>query len=97
VTKKEIKESNYFGEVGKRSNFKLAIIRIIPLEGYYGMNYLHIFQDEKSNKAIWYASKNSGLEEDSGNFLELKGSVKKHDTDQNGIKQTTLTRITFLN
>jgi len=95
--KKEIKESNYFGEVGIRGNFKLAVIRIIPLEGRFGMVYLHIFQDEKGNKAIWYASNDSSLEEDSENFLDLKGRVKKHDTDQNGIKQTILTRITFLN
>jgi len=86
--RKAAQESNYFGEIKKRSDYMLKLTKVRGFDGNYGMSYMHQFIDNNGNIAIWWTSTN---DLDTDTWYEVKGTVKEHK-DYNGIKQTVLTR-----
>jgi hypothetical protein len=90
IKKQQESVSNYFGTIGKREFFTLILEKIIPIDGMYP-SFLHIFRDTCGNKAIWFASKMSGLL--AGATINCKATIKEHKEREN-VKQTVLTRLT---
>jgi hypothetical protein len=88
--KEETKDSEYFGEVGARSEFTLEVIKKSGFSTQFGWTTLHIFKDENGNVATWFSS-NKEFEE--GSAITIKATVKEH-REYNGTKQTVLTRCT---
>lgn len=93
-SKKETTNSEYVGTIRKRENFTVYIDRIIPIEGIYGITYLHQLHDEKGNKIVWFGS--SHLREidkiDVEEPLNVKATVKDHSI-YNNVNQTIITRV----
>ena len=86
---KEIKSSQYVGEVGDKIELNcssFACISSWPTQ--YGMTFLYKFTDDCDNTYVWYASKSV---EDEDRVVSIKGTVKDH-SEFNGVKQTVLTR-----
>ncbi len=89
--------SEFQGEVGKRLDFILEVVRVIDIESQFGVSHLHILQDENGNKFKWKASSESLSV---GQKYKVKGTVKSHDTyipkdapaGHPGFKQTVLSR-----
>lgn len=82
-------DNEYVGNVGDKLTVDVSVVKIIPLEGQYGISYMNIMnQVDTANNIIWISSK-SVLNE--GDNITLKGTVKKLN-DRDGKKQTFLTR-----
>lgn len=88
--KEEKSESNYFGEIGKREEFTLTVIRKSYIDTQFGMTTLHQFKDHNGNIATWFSS-NKEFEE--GETITIKATVKDHK-EYKDQKQTVLTRCT---
>jgi hypothetical protein len=88
--KAEEVESNYFGEIGKREEFTLTVIKKSYISTQFGMTTLHQFKDEKGNIATWFSS-NKEFEE--GETITINATVKEHK-EYRDRKQTVLTRCT---
>ena len=98
--------SAWVGEIGKRQIFTLTLVKLIVIDkefSQFGPTYLHKFVDQAGNDISWFAS-NPDFVRDSGGrgrtlsegeTVQLKGTVKKHDTYQ-GRNQTVLSRCAFL-
>jgi hypothetical protein len=86
-----VADSTHFGEVGKRCDLYVKLLKVIQIEGRYGTTYLHKLLTREGNLAIWFASSCPGLEQ--GVEYRLSAGIKKHDT-RNGTAQTVLTRCT---
>lgn len=84
-------DSTHFGEIGKRCDLYVKLLKVIQVEGNYGTTYLHRFLTREGNLAVWFASSCPGLEQ--GKEYRLSATIKKHDT-RNGAAQTVLTRCT---
>ena len=91
-----VPESNWMGEVGEKIKQKLKYLFTIVFETEYCFGYrrtetkfIHKFVDEAGNIFVWKTG--NGIECQSGTMLEVKGTIKDHDT-YNGEKQTILTR-----
>jgi hypothetical protein len=80
--------SNWIGTVGKREVFALTIQRIIPIEGQYGVSYIHILKDKAENVVIYKGTKVLG---EAGEFVTVKATVKEHG-EREGVKQTKIAR-----
>lgn len=85
---------SWVGDVKKRMEFDVVVERVIPSDGYYGMTYITHFRTKDNHKLVWFAT-SKNLEDEVGNSLKIKGTVKKHD-EYNGVKQTVITRVTVL-
>lgn len=89
---KEIKVSNYQGNIKDRITFNFVSCKCVTsFETYINyyvqtLTYIYKFTDEKGNVYIWKTQKN--LENEKGT---ITGTVKEH-TEYNGVKQTVLTR-----
>ena len=88
--KEEKSISNYFGEIGKREEFTLTVIRKSYINTQFGMTTLHQFKDHNGNIATWFSS---NKEFDEGETITIKATVKDHK-EYKDQKQTVLTRCT---
>lgn len=84
-------QSHHFGTIGKREVFTLILEKVIELAGDYGLTSLHIFHDEKGNRAVWFASGEGMSKIDKNRPHHIKATVKDH-SEKKGIAQTILTR-----
>ncbi len=81
--------SAYQGAIGQRGKFTgLTLNAVIPIEGYYGMTYLHHFADADGNQFKWFASSNAMSV---GQTYDIDATVKGHE-EYKGTLQTVLTR-----
>lgn len=84
----EVKESNWFGDVGERYNdMKLTVKFIHGFDSDFGYTFIHKMEDEKGNQFTWFTGK--CLEKDK--TYTMNATVKSHD-EYKGTKQTVLTR-----
>ena len=81
-------KSEYVGNIGDRLDLVLTCVKTIPVEGYYGINTIHTFQDEDENVFVWSTSAKVLSE---GTTYAVRGTVKGHDLFRN-TRQTILTR-----
>lgn len=87
--------SQHVGIVGERITAKGSFVKTawfeVPSFAGYGMTtmYIHTFKDADGNVFIWKTSSGLGLE--SGEPVNIKGTVKEHSEYQDE-KQTVLTR-----
>lgn len=90
-TKKTENESNnqFIGKIGDKITVDVNIVKVIPLQGQYGISYMNIMNETQSGNNIIWISSNKTLNE--GSTVTLKGTVKKYN-ERDGKKQTFLTR-----
>ena len=80
--------SRWQGSVGERIDRTLTVIKIAPIDGYFGSSNFYLFQDADENKYCWTtAAKQLEL----GTTYEVRGTVKEHQKYK-GEQQTILTR-----
>lgn len=80
--------SRWQGEVGDRIDRKLTVIKVTPIDGYYGPTSFHLFSDEAGNEYCWTtASKILEL----GKTYQVRGTIKQL-SKYKGKEQTILTR-----
>ena len=82
-----MEKDEFFGEMNKREMFVLRLVYTQPIDGSYGLSYLHIFLDAEGRKAKWFSSSECL---DKGSY-EIKATVKNHEIYQ-GRKITQLSR-----
>lgn len=83
--------SEWRGEVGKRDTFKgLKLEAVIPLEGVYGVTYIHKFRAQDGALFVWRSSGVS-WEDENGKTFDVTATVKKHG-EYKGEKQTEIQR-----
>ena len=85
------KNSQYFGEVGKRAVYELTVTFTKEIDSNYGVMTLVKFRDQAGNVATWFASGRPDWIQ-MGETHKVKATVKKHELYQ-GVKQTILTRV----
>lgn len=80
--------SRWQGSVGERIDRTLTVVKIVPIDGYYGSSNFYLFTDADENKYCWNtAAKQLEL----GSTYEVRGTVKEHQKYK-GEQQTVLTR-----
>lgn len=80
--------SRWQGSVGERIDRTLTVIKIVPIDGYFGSSNFYLFTDADENKYCWNtAAKQLEL----GSTYEVRGTVKEHQKYK-GEQQTILTR-----
>lgn len=80
--------SRWQGSVGERIDRTLTVIKIVPIDGYYGSSNFYLFTDANENEYCWTtAAKQLEL----GTTYEVRGTVKEHQKYK-GKQQTVLTR-----
>lgn len=84
------KNSQHFGEIGKRGEYELTLTFSKQFENEYGISTLMKFMDRAGNVAVWWAS--GGKDWQQGETFKVKATIKGHDEYQ-GVKQTALTRV----
>ncbi|MBZ5499058.1 MAG: hypothetical protein LAP85_21885 [Acidobacteriia bacterium] len=85
------KDSEYFGEVGKRAVYELTVTFTKEIDSNYGLMTLVKFRDRNGNVATWFASGRPDWFQ-MGMTHKVKATVKKHEL-YHGVKQTILTRV----
>lgn len=85
--------SEHVGELKQRLTMRVHIDLIRYFEGYYGPSTLYVMRDEDGNKLITFYS-GTTFDPAEDDIVDIKATVKKHELDKNGVKQTVLTRIT---
>lgn len=83
------KSNEHVGEIKKRQDFVLTVVKLRDIHTEYGTSVLFIMEDDKGNQFKWFASRVVGMEV--GYTYNIKGTVKAHDEYQ-GRNQTSLTR-----
>lgn len=83
--------SQHFGEVGKRIDFYGKVLKVILIDGMYGMTYLHKILTREGNLVVWFGSSNPGMLH--GREYRMTAGIKRHDV-RDGIAQTIATRLT---
>lgn len=81
--------SEYVGNIGDKLSLILKVIKVIPVESYYGVSNLHIMEDEETQNVFVWNTSTRALELD--RTYSVTGTVKAHKLYKN-IKQTVLTR-----
>ena len=85
----EMKASEFVGEIGKRDTFNLTFTNRLVFESMYGVNFMYFFKDENGNVFLWTTNKE--LEIETGDKLEVVGTIKDHK-EYRDVKQTVITR-----
>jgi hypothetical protein len=80
--------SQHIGSVGDRIEEWVYVKKVMPIDGYYGRTYLHIFEDVNGNVYTWN-TKTAHLTVD--RWITLAGTISAHDEYRNE-KQTKLVR-----
>jgi hypothetical protein len=96
----DIQRSNlHIGLVKERLTLGLTLVDFRETGSFYGVSYLHRFEDAAGNCLIWFANNPEFVRDGSnkrrmvvGETLTLAGTVKKHD-DFKGRLQTNLNRV----
>ena len=83
---------DYFGVVGKRQTFRAFLVDVSPFDNDYGTSYRHRFVTESGHYLCWWTSAGS-LHRDLDKLRTFKATVKAHDTDKRGIRETKLSRV----
>ena len=89
VKRKMLERSEWFGTEKKREVWTLTLTDRWDTDGMYGTTRIHRFLTPEGNVAIWFATKESGIE--IGETWKVKATVKKHGW-RGQVKQTVLTR-----
>ena len=91
--KRSKQNSEYVGEPKQRLTMQVHIDLVRQFEGYYGPSTLYVMRNSDGNKLITFYSGHvfDPAEDD---VVDIKATVKKHELDKNGVKQTVVTRIT---
>jgi len=90
--KQDERASDYVGNVKERLTLSLTVDIKRNIETDFGMSVFYIMHDADGNKFICFYS-GSTFDAEENDTIKIKGTVKKHEIDRNGIKQTVLTRI----
>ena len=80
--------SEFQGEVGEKLELTVVVEKAIALDGYYGLQTLHVFRDYDGNCYVWITSARSW---EVGSEHDIIGTVKDHK-QYKGVRQTILTR-----
>lgn len=91
-TRRASTQSKHVGEVGKRMQLSLTVLRVHYTEGQYGVTTIVGMVDAEGNDYTWFAS--GSKEFKAGDVLVGKGTVKAHKSYKDR-PQTVLTRCTF--
>ena len=81
-------ESEFVGTVGERVIVEVIVEKNITLEGYYGIQHMHIMRSDDGNVFVWTTTTKDWAV---GSKKNIRGTVKEHKTYKN-TKQTVLTR-----
>ena len=87
--KAENLSSVFVGEIGQRDTFNLKYTKHLTFENIYGVSFMYFFKDENNNVFLWTTNKD--LELESGEQIELVGTIKDHK-EYRDVKQTVITR-----
>jgi hypothetical protein len=94
------KSNLHVGTVKEKIETVLTLVGFRETDGFYGVSYLHKFEDAAGNSLCWFATNPEFVRDGTdkrrmnvGEALHLRGTVKKHG-DFRGRNQTTLTRVT---
>jgi hypothetical protein len=90
--KRSKQQSDFVGEVKERLTLVLTVDIKRAIESDYGVSMFYVMHDADGNKFICFYSGYT-FEADEEDTIKVKGTVKKHELDRNGVKQTVLTRI----
>jgi hypothetical protein len=87
----ELRKSKHFGEIGKRSTFKVIVEGENTFDSQFAHDGLKLYRmrDMDGNVAVWWTG-SGNLEV--GKQYEIKATVKRHDEYQ-GIAQTVFSRV----
>jgi len=88
------KQSDYVGDIKQRLSLDLTVDLVRTFEGHYGPSRFYVMHDDDGNKFICFYTGNS-FDADENDEVKVKATVKKHELDQNGVKQTVLSRISW--
>ena len=91
VAKFQKAASEFVGEVKGKVELTVTVENVKVIDGFYGTKLLHKMVDESGNVLVWWCSGKGDLEV--GKTYHIKATVKSHE-EYNGIKQTTLLRVT---
>ena len=80
--------SKHIGSIGDKIEKWVYIKRVMPIDGYYGRTYLHIFEDIENNVYTWN-TKTANLTAE--RWVTLQGTISAHE-EYRGEKQTKLVR-----
>ena len=81
-------KSQHVGKIGDRIETWVLVKRAMPIDGYYGRTYFHVFEDADGNVFTW----NTKTQHLSINkWVALQGTISAHDEYRNE-KQTKLVR-----
>jgi len=84
------KVSEFWGELGKRSEVTVTLVKLVEIDSRWANPTLCIFVTADGAKLIWFAS--GSCPRDIGAEYKVKGTVKKHE-EYKGVKQTVITRV----
>jgi len=88
--KKELKKSEWFGEVGLRNEYEFKLLTHRSWENNYGSTtHLNRMVDRNGNIVVWFGSKKIGPE---GEWVRCNATIKKHD-EYKEVKNTIVTRV----
>lgn len=82
-------KTEWYGSIKDKVDLKVKLIRRGSYDTKYGTTYVYTFEDAQGHQLIWKTG--NWLEQDSGDQVTLKGTIKAH-SEYKGIKQTELTR-----
>ena len=91
---KEVKVSEWIGEVGQKLDLELTLKRSQQIESQFGYSMLYILEDVDGNVFKTFYSGINKIDAEIGDSVKVKGTVKSH-SDYNGKKDTALTRCKF--
>lgn len=101
VERAKDKASEHFGEIKKRADYTLTLVRHTGWDSQFGYTNLYVFRTPEGNLATW-KSKNYIRDPECytreaavGDTITVKATVKEH-TEYKGTKQTVLTRCKVL-
>ena len=89
--------SAHVGAKGDKLGLRLTLLRVSPIDGDYGVSYLHKFSDASGNLYSWFSTKKllstpaGDAELVEGQEYSVWGTVKGH-SEFRGQKETQLTR-----
>lgn len=81
----------YLGVKGDKITFEATLDRTGEYHGDYGKSWIYNFTATDGNKAVWFSTRDLGLE--NGDSYSVTGTVKKQDVDRRtGDKVTSVNR-----
>ena len=81
-------ESQFVGTIGERIVVEVTVEKNITLEGYYGIQHMHVMRSDDGNVFVWTTTTKDWAV---GSKKNIRGTVKEHKTYRN-VHQTVLTR-----